>query len=196
MTQSQGQVAGESVLADPVEIGPDDDPAPLFGPLRLALFTPVREYPPLGDRKSVALLGSFGLALSVLLLFSEPINALVEGPSRLEAQAVLILLTPIIGSSLFGLWCAFRALTMPIPSMPTSLAFFQHIAPMTLEEYQAKVQGVSYGQALRDMLHYNYSLAILSARKFRFINQSIWCFKVLVPPWIALLLMLSALRSG
>ncbi len=196
MAESDRNSSTENRLADPVEIGPEDDPTSIFGPLRLALFTPVREYPPLGDRKSVALLGFFGMALTVLLFFAEPINNLVEGPSAFESRAVLILLAPITISALIGLWSAFRALTMPIPPMPTSLAFFQHIARWPLEEYQNKVLHIKYGEALRDMLHYNYSLATLSAKKFRLINRSIWCFKVLVPPWIALLLMLSALQEG
>jgi hypothetical protein len=47
---------------------------------------------------------------------------------------VLILLSPIVASALYGLWCAFRALTMPIPPMPTSLAYFPDIARLSLEQ--------------------------------------------------------------
>ena len=168
----------------------------LMGPLRLALFTPVREYPPMGDRKAVAILGTNGLMLSVVLFFSGAIDAILESGNPFGKVVVLGSLGPFAAAALVGTWAAFRALTMPIPAMPESLAFFPDIARLDRAAYLDRVKAVGYRDALRDMLHYNYSLAALSAAKFRLINRAIICSKTMFPLWVAVLLALTALRPG
>ena len=48
--------------------------SPPPGAARLAFFTPVREYPPLADRKASVLLAANGLMVTVLLTFSGAIE--------------------------------------------------------------------------------------------------------------------------
>ena len=180
-------------------VGGGDAPGPesLMGPLRLALYTPVREYPPLGDRKAVAVLGTNGLMLTVALFFSGAINAVVEGDDRfgLGRYVTVIALVPFGCGMLWGTWAAFRALTLPMPTMPETLALFGDIARLDREEYRRRVMDVGYRDALRAMLHYNYSLAALSASKFRLLNRAILCSKIMFPLWMAVLLVLTVLRG-
>ena len=169
----------------------------LMGPLRLALYAPVREYPPLGDRKALAVLATNGLMLTVALFFSAAINAMVEGDDRFGfgRYVTVIALVPFGVGMFWGTWAAFRALTLPMPKMPETLALFGDIARLDREEYRRRVLAVDYADALRAMLHYNYSLATLSASKFRLLNRAILCSKIMFPLWMALLLVLTALRG-
>jgi Family of unknown function (DUF5706) len=171
-----------------------DDVATLLGPARLAYFTPVREYPPLGDRKAAVLLGANGLMVSVLLFFSRPIGRIVEGPRPWEARLVVTVLTPLVVLLLLGAWYAFRALTRPIPAMPPSLAYFPDIAALTREEYRRRILALDHRRAVRDMLHYNYSLAVLSVRRFRLVERSLFCSRATFELWILLLLMIAVFR--
>lgn len=162
------------------------------------MYTPVREYPPLADRKAVAVLATNGLMLSVLLFFSEAIHGVVVGGEDrfgIGRYVVILAVVPFAIALLIGSWAAFRALTMPMPAMPTSMAFFGDIVRLDREEYRSRVKGISYREALTDILHYNYSLAILSLAKFRRINRAIICSKTMVPLWVSILLVLTALRS-
>lgn len=142
-----------------------------MGAARLAYFTPVREFPPLGDRKASILLAINGLMIAVLFTFAPRAGKILTADGALAWVA----------SGLFAIWfvlivvggvMAFIALTMPIPAMPDSLAFFRHIRARRFEDYRAEVRSRSHGDAVRDMLNYNYSLAILSASKFRWINRA------------------------
>lgn len=179
------------------DIGPQGDDLEaeaLLGPARLAYFTPVREYPPMGDRKAAMLLGANGLMVSVLLLFSGPIGGIVQGPYPWEARLVVVVLAPLAVLLVLGGWFAFRALTRPIPPMPPSLAYFPDIAALTREEYRRRVLALDHRRALRDMLHYNYSLAVLSVQRFRLVERSFFCSRATFELWIVLLLMIAAFR--
>jgi hypothetical protein len=170
--------------------------ARLLGPARLAYFTPVREYPPLGDRKAVALLAADGLMTTVLLSFSGRIAAILGGGlARWDAWAVAAVLAAIVSLTLVGAWHAFAALTMPVPSMPTSLAYFPHIAALSREEYRGLVLGFDHRRAMRDMLNCNYSLAVLSAAKFRRVERSFACVRYTFELWIVLLVLVSTRGS-
>jgi hypothetical protein len=182
-------------MADASESPADDREAEaLLGPARLAYFTPVREYPPLGDRKAAVLLGANGLMVSVLLFFSGPIGRIVEGPSAWKAWLVILVLGPLAILLLLGAWYAFRALTRPIPPMPPSLAYFPDIAALTREEYRRRILALDHRRAVRDMLHYNYSLAVLSVQRFRLVERSLFCSRATFELWIALLLMVTVFR--
>jgi hypothetical protein len=168
----------------------------LLGPARLAYFTPVREYPPLGDRKAVALLAAFGLMTTVLLVFAGRIGAMVErgwgSPLAWLAGAILAALVSLV---MVGARYAFAALVLPIPPMPDSLAFYPHIAALTADEYRRRVLALDHPRALRHMLHYNYSLATLSVAKFRLVERSFRCVRATFELWIALLVLIAA-RGG
>jgi hypothetical protein len=169
-----------------------DDVRALLGPARLAYFTPVREYPPLGDRKATVLLGANGVMVSVLLFFSGSMGRIVEGPSPWRAWLVVLVLGPLAVLLLLGAWYAFRALTKPTPPMPQSLAYYPDIAALTLEEYRRRLLAVDHRGAMRDMLHYNYSLAVLSVKKFRLVERSLFCSRATFELWVLLLLMIAA----
>jgi hypothetical protein len=179
-------------MADEGVPGADDREAgALLGPARLAFFTPVREYPPLGDRKAAVLVGANGLMFSVLLSFTGPIGRVVEGPHPWEARLVVAVLTPLAVLLLLGTWFAFRALTRPIPPMPASLAYFPDIAALTPQEYRRRVLELDYRRAVRDMLHYNYSLAVLSVQRFRLVERSISCARATFELWVVLMLLIA-----
>jgi hypothetical protein len=164
-----------------------------LGALRLGYFTPVREYPPLADRKASALVAAYGLMVTVLLFFGGPIEAIIEGPDPIEAYATAAVLAALATLILVGAWNAFRALTRPIPPMPTSLAFYPHIAALPLDAYRAAVCGLDHDRALRAILHYNYSLATLSVAKFRLVERSIRCARGTFALWMLLLILITLL---
>ena len=168
------------------------DPPP--GAARLAFFTPVREYPPLADRKASVLLAANGLMVTVLLMFAGAVEQILTGPNRWAVALLSAVLAPLATLILLGAWNAFRALTRPVPPMPTSLAFYAHIAALTLGEYRDRVKGLDHDQAVRAMLHYNYSLATLSVLKFRLVDRSLGCARSTFLLWMLLLLMISLSR--
>jgi hypothetical protein len=159
------------------------------GAARLAFFTPVREYPPLADRKASALLAAYGLMVSVLVTFSRAIESIIDGPNLIASSVLLAILVPLSVLILLGAWCAFHALTRPVPRMPDSLAFYPHIAALSLGSYRDRVRGLDYRLAVIDMLHYNYSLATLSVAKFRLVDRSIASARATFKLWMLLLLM-------
>ena len=167
---------------------------PPLGAARLAFFTPVREYPPLADRKSSVLLAAYGLMVTVLLTFSTPIEAIVNGSRVWAVLLLLAILLPLSILILIGAWYAFRALTRPIPPMPDSLAFYPHIARNSAEEYSRRVKELDAVHSVEAILHYNYSLATLSVEKFRLVERSIACARATFEMWVVLLLIILLLR--
>ncbi len=165
----------------------------LMGPLRLGLFTPVREYPPFGDRKAVALLGTSGLMITVLGLFAAELGRLINGPSFVAAALAVGLLAPFGVLMVVSGRCSLKALTIPVPPMPAGLAFFPHIAALDRDEYRRRVLGADHRAVLRDILNYNYSLAVLSVRKFRLLSYAIRCTKYGLLIWVILLVLVSVL---
>ena len=162
-----------------------------LGPARLAYFTPVREYPPLADRKAVALLAADGLMATVLLVFSHRIAALILGrpsPAGWLTAAILATLSSLV---LIGAASAFAALTLPTPPMPDSLAYYPHIAALAPEEYRRRVRALGHREALRAMLDYNYALATLSVRKFRLVERSVACLRRTFELWVVLLVLVA-----
>ncbi len=96
---------------------------------------------------------------------------------------------------LVGAWHAFRALTRPIPPMPASLAFYPRIAALPLDDYRERVKALDHGQAIAEMLHDNYTLAILSVAKFRLVDPPVACVRSTFELWMLLLLMIALLRE-
>lgn len=170
---------------------PPTGPAPpgdQLGALRLALCTPVREYPPLGDRKAVSLLGMNSLMVSVLLFFSNKIVGLVDSEGTLRVVVSLALLIPLAVLALMGCVWAFRALTLPMPASPKGLAFYSHIGALDLDDYRRRVWEVDRERVLDDMIHYNYTLSVLALAKFRLIDRSIRTSRVVFLLFGAMLL--------
>ena len=162
----------------------------LLGPARLAYFTPVREYPPLSDRKSVTLLTLNGLMITVMCLFAEEILDVLQG------NPVVKWLTVVAGLTWFSLLMigacyAFLALTRPIPPMGDCVAFYKNIAATSLGSYRQNLERLSHRSAMRDILNYNYSIAVLSEEKFRLIRKSVLCLCLALPLWMLLVLMIS-----
>ena len=163
----------------------------IAGIARLAYFTPVHQHPPLADRKAAFLLTASGIIITVLLIFSGPIERLVRSPYWLASALLLVLLFALLGAMLIGAWYSWRAFGLRIPPMPTSHAFFNDIARESFEEYARKVKSMDHHQAVREMLHYNYSLAQQAAIKFRLVNRAFACFRIVIVLWLFLLLMIS-----
>jgi hypothetical protein len=168
----------------------DDDPEPLLGALRLAFFTPVREYPPLSDKKAMILLAITSLMISVLLAFSKTlIEILTTEPLALVILTAAVLV-PLVVLVLVAAWFAFESLYFPIPAMPDSLAFYNHIMKRSEDEYRRQILSLDYRRSILAILHYNYSLAKLSAEKFKYINWSFLCVRCALVLWVVLLIVM------
>jgi Family of unknown function (DUF5706) len=160
------------------------------GAARLAFFTPVREYPPLSDRKASVLLAADGLMVTALVTFSGSIEKILTGSDRWASVPLLTVLIALAALILLGAWYAFLSLTRPIPPMPDSMAFYPHIAAMTLEGYRSSVLDLDHPRAVRAMLDYNYSLATLSVEKFRLVDRSLALVRSTFALWTFLLLLI------
>lgn len=175
-------------MQDVQEVAETDRTTAKLGAARLAFYTPVRDYPPMADRKAGAILAADGLMLSVLLLFRLRFEAIIRGPSLVATYLVLFLIACLAVVLLRGASCAYRTLTMPIPSMPHSLAFFADIAKFGLDDYRAKLLSLSERDVVRSILDYNYSLADLSVRKFALVRRATSCVRAGFFFWVALIL--------
>lgn len=154
---------------------------------RLAYFTPVREYPPLGDRKAAATLAASGLMITVMLFFVGTIIDLFQHPRPLVTAAVGVLVVAIAGLLIAAAGNAFHALFLPVPPPPPGLAFYPQIAARDREEYRQAVKGLTHAEALDHMLNYNYSLATQSTIKFGLIVRAVTCLEITFILWLALM---------
>ncbi len=175
----------------------DRETEKLLGSARLAYFTPVREYPPLGDKKASTLLSVNAVMITVMTVFAPRWEQLVSGTDAVAWITGTVLVAWFF-CMLLCAWKAFAALTYPIP-LPEpdgedhpSLAFFKIIAPLTPEKYEQLLRGMSHRRALRDILLYNYSLATLSIRKFKAIQQSVKFLCLAFLFWIMLMVLVAA----
>ena len=170
---------------------PPASPAAVLGAARLAYFTPVHEQPTLADRKAMFILGASGLMVSVLLFFSHAIESLVLGHRGFAAAAVVVTVLSVAVLVLTAAVTAYYSYTRSLPAMPPTLAWFRNVAETSLDDYSRRMHALDHPAALRGMLHYNYSVASLAARKFRLVNRSIRCLRVAIPLWMVLLLVLA-----
>lgn len=161
------------------------------GPARLAFFTPIHHNPILADRKATFLLGALGLIATVLLVFSEAIGHLIRSDRQWVNVTCLVTLFLLVGLVVVGAINAWNGFILPAPPMPRSRAFFNHIAATPLDEYCDQMESLDHAQAVRDVLHYNYSLAEQAVRKFRYVNRSFACFRVALVLWLGLLLVIT-----
>ena len=181
------------MVTAPAPDSPPQDPelAAVIGPARLAYYTPVHEQPTLADRKAMFVLAVSGLIATVLLFFAQPMEALVRGVAP-AVSACLVLTVACVGASLLGAaLLAYAAYRRPMPAMPPSLALFRNVAAEPLANYINSMRALDHRRAMRDMLHYNYSVASLAAQKFRLVNRSLACLRVALPLWMLLLLVLA-----
>ena len=165
--------------------------AAVLGPARLAYFTPVHEQPTLADRKAMFILAASGLMASVLLFFSQSLGALARAGGTGASLLVLSLLACVAVLVVIAAVVAYYAYTRPLPPTPDTLALFRTVAARELEAYRAQMLALDHPTALRGMLHHNYSVACLAARKFRLVNRSLKCLRVAIPLWMVLLLALA-----
>jgi hypothetical protein len=165
----------------------------LLGATRLAFYTPIRDYPPLADRKAAAILAADGLLISILLLLRGRLETIVHGPSIAATYILLTLLASFATLLLIGGYCAYVALTLPIPHMPESLAYFPEIARIDLDEYRARITKLTHRQIVHKMLIYNYSLSTLSAQKFGLVRRATACIRAEFFLWIIMTLVVSIL---
>ena len=169
----------------------DADLAAVLGPGRLAYYTPVHDQPSLADRKAMFILAASGLILTVLLFFSHALEALLRGTGRGGAVALGTMLACVVVLVLAAALTAYVAYRLPLPPMPPSLAFFRDVAARPAADYASEMLALDHRKALRDVLHYNYSVATLAASKFRRVNRSLACLRVAIPLWMLLLLALA-----
>ena len=171
----------------PTHQTPPSDP----GPLWLAFFTPIHQYPSLADRKSSFLLSAGGLITTVLIFFSQPIWRLMHHQNRPAAIAFIVLLGTLIALLALSAWGAWRAFILPMPRMPKSLALYGDIARLERPAYAEEVRNTDPTEATRAIVHYNYSLAVQAAGKFKLVNRSFACFRVALVLWMFLILVVS-----
>jgi hypothetical protein len=169
----------------------DDETERLLGPARLAYFTPVREYPPLGDRKSVMVLSLCGLTVTVVCLFWKELEAMLAAAPR-ERWLVFSVLLAWLTCVLLAAGSSFRALVQPIPPMGRCTAYFRTIAATSLDDYRAALHGLSHRAAMREMLNYNHSIAVLSAEKFRLIGASVSYLCLALGFWMLLMILIAS----
>ena len=169
----------------------DADLAAVLGPGRLAYFTPVHDQPSLADRKAMFILGASGLIVTVLLFFSQALGALLRESGRFGGVTLSALLGCVVVLVLAAALTAYVAYRRPLPPMPTTPAFFRDVAARPAETYAAEMLALDHRTALRDVLHYNYSVAALAAMKFRLVNRSLACLRIAIPLWMLLLLALA-----
>jgi hypothetical protein len=167
----------------------------MLGATRLAFYTPIRHYPPFADCKATAILAADGLMISVLILFNSSLIELLKGEPNLFWGMLAFLLVSFTVFLLIGVGCAYIALTLPIPPMPESLAFFPEIARLDYEEYRGRVIGLTHRQVVHKVLIYNHSLATLCTRKFGLVRRATTCLRVQFFLWIVLDLVV-AFTSG
>ena len=165
--------------------------AALLGPARLAYFTPVHEQPSLADRKAMFILAASGLMVSVLLFFSHSLNVLITARGGAARAAALVALAAVVGLVLTAAVTAYYSYTRSLPAMPHTLAWFRNVAATPSADYSRQMRALDHPAAVRGMLHYNYSVASLAARKFRLVNRSLRCLRVAIPLWMLLLLVLA-----
>ena len=169
----------------------DDDLAAVLGPARLAYFTPVFEQPTLADRKAMFILGASGLLVTVLMFFAPSLQTLARSASRPATLVLLASVGCVIALVLMAALTAYFAYTRPLPPMPPTLALFREVSAKDPDAYVAAMHALDHRQAMREMLHYNYSIATQAAAKFRLVNRSIVCLRVAIPLWMVLLLVLA-----
>jgi hypothetical protein len=169
----------------------DADLAAVIGPARLAYFTPVHDQPSLADRKAMFILGASGLIVTVLLFFAHPLEELIRSVSRPTALALAILLLCLFVMVLVAASTAYAGYRRGLQPMPPTLAWFRNVAAAPLEGYADTMRSKDHPAALRDMLHYNYSVASLAAEKFRLVNRALSCLRIALPLWMLLLLILA-----
>ena len=163
----------------------------LSGAARLAYFAPVQQYPPLADRKGAFLLTASGLLITILFLFSSALGRMMHNHNRIVAVAMLLLLGLLAILLLICGWNAWMSFTAPIPPMPSSLANFRDIAKGSMDDYSRRLREIGHAQAIRDMLNYNYSLAMQGATKFRYVQRAMACFKVALVLWMVVLMLIT-----
>jgi len=164
---------------------------PPFG--RLAYYCTLREYPSVADEKATALVAANGLMISVLVLFARPVGTLLA-QSGWSPALVLLMLAPLGVLLLAGVTDALRVLVMPLPAIPRCLAAFPEVAGLPLARYSEEMRRMDHPQALREILHYNHTVAVLSARKFRLVDRGFACLRIAFGLWLAILLLIAVVR--
>jgi hypothetical protein len=163
----------------------------LFGPARLAYFTPVREYPPLGDRKSVMVLSLCGLTVTVVCLFWKELEAVLAAATP-QRWLVFSVLLAWLACVVLAAESSFKALVQPIPPMGRCTAYFRTIAATSLDDYCTVLHELSHVAAMREMLNYNYSIAVLSAEKFRLLGASVVYLCLALGFWMLLMVLIAS----
>ena len=162
----------------------------VLGPARLAYFTPSSEFPILADRKAAFLLTASGLILTVLVFFMGPV-AVLHGPRSLLTVLTMTLLVMVLALIVHSARAAYRAFVLPVPEMPTCIAFYRHLAVLTRDDYHEAIKSLTHPEALRNILHYNYSISCQGASKFRLVQRSLASMRIALVLWMLLLLVLS-----
>ena len=170
---------------------PGTPPAAVIGPARLAYFTPVHEQPTLADRKAMFILGASGLVVTVLLFFAHPLEGLIRSAGRPASFGLAGLLLCVFVTVLLAAFTAYAAYRKTLPPMPPTLAWFRNVAGESPDAYRRAMLSKDHPAALRDILHYNYSVATLAAAKFRLVNRALSFLRVALPLWMLLLLILA-----
>jgi hypothetical protein len=180
-------------VVDPADPTPPeaDELATVLGPARLAFFTPVFEQPTLADRKAMFILGASGLLVTVLMFFAPPLQSLARYAGRPAGVILMVAVLCVIALVLTAAVMAYIAYTRPLPPMPPTLALFREVSAREADAYVAAMYALDHRRAMRDMLHYNYSIATQAAGKFRLVNRSLACLRFAIPLWMMLLLVLA-----
>ena len=154
--------------------------------VRFAAFTPMNEQPALADRKATFVIGAGGLLLSTMLFLITPLAEFARaGPWPALPLGLALALSCV---TLVAMRTAYRCYTLAAPpARSANPLFFQNIALVWLPEYAGTVRSADSGEALRHVVEFNHTMAVLAAEKYRLAGRALTCLRVAIPLWIVLL---------
>jgi hypothetical protein len=156
----------------------------------IAYFAPLYEHVTLADRKAAFFLSVGGLMLTVVGFFAGHVEHVVAAGGWV-AWTLLAALTTVIVLVLAAGVLSYLAYRRPLGPTPPSLVVFRDIAARSFGQYERDVRELSHAQAFVDMLRYNHVVAGLGAAKFRLVNRALAIFRVAIPLWMLVLLILA-----
>lgn len=159
------------------------------GAAKFAAFTPMNDQPGLADRKATFVLATSGLLLSTTFFFAPRLATLL--PVTTPRRAFILVALPIaVVLIIAAVRHAYAAFILSAPPRPDNPLFYQNVAARDHAGYERAVFGVEQSQTLRLLLDYNYTMALLGAKKFSLVGKALWYLRIALPIWMMLLLMM------
>ncbi|HEX8913520.1 MAG TPA: Pycsar system effector family protein [Humisphaera sp.] len=172
---------------------PDRPPVPrhLDPAAAIAWRTPIQEHVMSADGKAGGVLTLLGLMFTVLARLGSTVSDVLASDSPLR-WLVLGFLVAFAATAVTTVVQMFRTISPQFPPAEPSLAFFGDIARLTPDEYVRRVTALSADEALKHVLSYNHTAALILVIKFRQLNLGLRAFRVAAAIWLPLAVYLVA----